>query len=269
MFKVISHEKMNRPSGELKNTTYELFVAALSTLSIVNLALYYLVSDPIVFGVVRIIDGLLSLIFLGDFTYRLFTADSEAGYFLKQFGWADLFACLPFPQAKILRVFRIFRAGRLMGIYGARNMLRRFLEDRAHSALLVLLFCIILTLEFGGMGIAAFEERAPEANIHTPGDAVWYTYVAITTVGFGDHYPVTSGGRLVSVIIMSVGVALFGTLTAYLANAFLTPPRRKRLETTTANDPKVKLAELRQMLEEQKQAQASLETKIKEIEALL
>ena len=93
--------------------------------------------------------------------------------------------------------------------------------------------------------------------------------MAITTVGFGDHYPVTSEGRLVSVIIMSVGVALFGTLTGFLANAFLVPPRRKPLETSTANDPKAKLAELRQMLEEQKQAQTSLEAKISEIEALL
>lgn len=262
---------MDRPSNELKDTTYELFIGALSVLSIINLVLYYLVNDPIVFGVVGIIDVLLSLIFLGDFLYRLFTADSKSGYFFKQFGWADLLACLPFPQAKILRSFRIFRAGQLMGTYGVRNMLRRFLENHAQSALLTLLFCIILTLEFGGMAIAAVERNSPVANIRTPTDAVWYTYVTITTVGYGDHYPVTVWGRLVSVIIMTVGVALFGTLTAYLANAFLAPPKKKKEQVAPAiaDNPKTKLAELRQILDEQKQAQAALEAKISEIEALL
>ena len=63
--------------SELKNTTYELFIAALSVLSIVNLVIYYLADDPQVEDVVFLIDGVLSLIFLSDFTYRLFTTDSN------------------------------------------------------------------------------------------------------------------------------------------------------------------------------------------------
>jgi hypothetical protein len=62
---------------------------------------------------------------------------------------------------------------------------------------------------------------------------------------------------------------LFGTLTGYLANAFLAPPRRKEDQTADADNPKAKLAELKQLLAEQKRAQAALETKIGEIEALL
>jgi len=261
---------MQRPSDELKDTTYELFIGALSVLSIVNLLLYYLINDPVVSGVVAIIDGLLSLIFLADFLYRLFTAENKSRYFFAQFGWADLLASLPFPLAKILRLFRSFRAGRLMGKRGARQMLREFLGNRAQSALLTLLFFIILVLEFGGMAMVAVESSSTEANIHTPFDAVWYTYVTITTVGYGDRYPVTTEGRLIGIVIMTAGVGLFGTLTGYLANAFLAPPKQKEAQIAADDDsPKAKLAQLKQLLNEQKQAQAALEAKINEIEALL
>jgi voltage-gated potassium channel Kch len=261
---------MPRPSNELKDTTYELFIGALSVLSIINLLLYYLLNDPVVSGVVAIIDGLLSLIFLADFLFRFFSADSKSRYFLSQFGWADLLASLPFPQAKILRLIRVFRAGRLMGKRGARQMLREFLGNRAQSALLTLLFLIILVLEFGGMAMVAVESSSAEANIRTPSDAVWYTYVTITTVGYGDRYPVTTEGRLIGIVIMTAGVGLFGTLTGYLANAFLAPPKRKEAQIAADGDsPKAKLAQLKQLLNEQKQAQVALEAKISEIEALL
>lgn len=261
---------MPRPSDELKDTTYELFIGALSVLSIINLLLYYLINDPVVSGVVAIIDGLLSLIFLADFLFRFFTADSKSRYFLAQFGWADLLASLPFPQAKALRLIRVFRAGRMMGKQGARHMLRQFLGNRAQSALLTLLFLIILVLEFGGMAMVAVENSSTEANIRTPADAVWYTYVTITTVGYGDRYPVTTEGRLIGIVIMTAGVGLFGTLTGYLANAFLAPPKRKEAPIEAGGDsPKAKLAQLKQLLNEQKQAQVALEAKISEIEALL
>ena len=261
---------MPRPSDELKDTTYELFIGALSVLSIINLILYYVINNPVVSGVVAIIDGLLSLIFLADFLFRFFTADSKSRYFLSQFGWADLLASLPFPQAKALRLIRVFRAGRMMGQQGARHMLRQFLGNRAQSALLTLLFLIILVLEFGGMAMVAVESSSTEANIRTPADAVWYTYVTITTVGYGDRYPVTTEGRLIGIVIMTAGVGLFGTLTGYLANAFLAPPKSKEAQITAGgDDPKAKLAQLKQLLNEQKQAQVALEAKISEIEALL
>jgi voltage-gated potassium channel Kch len=253
--------RVRSASTELKDTTYELFIGALSVLSIINLFLYYVINNSVVSGVVVIIDGLLSLIFLVDFLFRLFTADSKSRYFLVQFGWADLLATLPFPLAKILRLFRSFRAGRLMG---------KRLGNRAHSALLSLLFFIILVLEFGGMAMVAVESNSTEANIHTPFDAVWYTFVTITTVGYGDRYPVTTEGRLIGIVIMTAGVGLFGTLTGYLANAFLAPPKRKEAQIAADGDsPKAKLAQLKQLLNEQKQAQVALEAKISEIEALL
>ena len=64
------------------------------------------------------------------------------------------------------------------------------------------------------------------ANIKTPSDALWWGYVTITTVGYGDRYPVTLPGRIIGIFLLTAGVALFSVFTGFIANAFLTPRRR-------------------------------------------
>ena len=101
-------------------------------------------------------------------------------------------------------------------------------KDRAGSALYVLLLMGILVLEFGALAVLKAEKANPDANIKTAADAVWYVIVTISTVGYGDRYPTTSWGRIDGTIIILVGVGIFGTFTGFLANFFLSPPRRKR-----------------------------------------
>src|SRR6476469_3118164 len=121
--------------SEFGNTGYELFVGALSVLSLVNIVLALLLRDEALQTVVRVIYILLSVVFLIDFLVRLRRAPSRRDYVFRQFGWADLLASLPFPQFKILRVFRLFRVTRLLRRYGAGNIGRSLIRDRAGSAL--------------------------------------------------------------------------------------------------------------------------------------
>ena len=123
------------PSGELKNTGYELFIAALSVLSIVNVVLMYAFrNDSSLRDVLFVMNVLLSVIFSVDFLYRLFSASSKSEYFLRQLGWADLLAALPFKQIKVFRVFRLVRVFRLLRASGMRRTGRTLLRDRAGSA---------------------------------------------------------------------------------------------------------------------------------------
>ncbi len=168
-------------------------------------------------------NGAMSLIFLADFIYRLFSARSKSEYFIHQMGWADLLASLPFPQLQVLRIFRILRAGRLMRTLGAKRMIKDFISDHGGSALLSLLVMMMLILEFGGLAILTLDGKSPNANIKNASDVLWYIYVTVTTVGYGDRFPVTNNGRLVGVVILTIGVGLFGTLTALLANIFVKP----------------------------------------------
>jgi voltage-gated potassium channel len=211
---------------ELKNTGYEIFIGILSILSILNIVLLYGVRDPNLDSVLNVMNGLLSFIFLGDFTYRLLTAESKSQYFFRQFGWADLLASLPFEQFKILRIFRLVRVFRLLREHGVKKIGRTLVKDRAGSALLTLLLMGILVLEFGSLAILRIEQYAAGANITTGIDAIWYVIVTISTVGYGDQFPVTNMGRLAGALIIVIGVGIFGTFTGYLANIFLTPPEK-------------------------------------------
>jgi voltage-gated potassium channel len=263
---------MNSKPNELKNTSYELFIGALSVLSIINLALYYLIPDENISTVVLIMDGFLSVIFFTDFLYRLFTTDSKSTYFFRQMGWADLLASLPLPQFKILRVFRILRVYRLGKAYGGARMIKEFFSNRGGSALLVLIFIMILILEFGGLAMLSIESRSPDANIKTASDAVWYVYVTITTVGYGDQYPVTNAGRILGTLIMTIGVGLFGTITAFLANVFIEPgdDEDAKLETTEGIAGLAgQIEEMKSMLQDYQKTNSDLKAKMDSLELIL
>ena len=207
--------------AELKNPGYELFVAGLSLLSIVNLLLLVVIDEAALQYVLLVVNGVLSLILFLDFAFRLLSAPSRSTYFFRGFGWADLLASVPLAQFKILRVFRLVRVYRLLREYGPRNVVRSLLVDRAGSALYTLLLIAILVLEFGSLQMLRLEEYATGANITSASDAMWYVIVTISTVGYGDQFPVTNSGRLLGSLIIVVGVAIFGTLTGFLANTFL------------------------------------------------
>jgi voltage-gated potassium channel len=203
---------------------YDIFVIAVTLLSITNIVLYFFVKDPTVQYVIGTIDIILSMFFLVDFIRNFIRAESKAGYFFRDYGWADLLASLPLPQFKILRVFRLLKAYRLIKIVGARAIVRDFMKSKATGAVYIVFFMIIVLLEFGSIFVLKAEQANPAANIQTASDAIWWVYVTITTVGYGDRYPTTNYGRLVGVVVMFVGVGLFAVMTGFLANKFLPAP---------------------------------------------
>ncbi|WP_456825686.1 ion transporter [Cellulomonas sp. P5_E12] len=229
---------MSAKRTELKNIGYEIFIGALSLLSIFNLVLIaFAPRGGALDEVMLVMNAIFSGIFLIDFSYRLATAPSRSAYFFRHFGWADLLASLPFAQLKFLRIFRLVRVFRLLRQVGGRTVLRRLVRDRAGSALYTLLFTGILVLQFGSMAVLRVEIDAPGANITDASDALWYTIATISTVGYGDRYPVTNAGRVIGSMIIVVGVGIFGTFTGYLANIFLTPRKAAARPAGSPEDP--------------------------------
>jgi voltage-gated potassium channel len=259
---------------EFKSTNYELFILALSILSIVNWVLYFIIRDEDMHHVIFAIDLVLSVIFMGDFLYRLFTAESKRGYFIRQYGWLDFLSSLPFPQAKIARLGRVIRALRLMREYGTRDMVREFIYNRAGTAMLAVIFLIILVLEFGSIAIVYAERNSPTATINTAGDALWWSIVTIATVGYGDTVPTTNIGRLIGVLVISVGVGLFGVVTGFLANKFLAPTQHEtkaRVDhaTESTSDSEAILAEIKLLRLEQEKANVEFKAKLEALSSLL
>jgi voltage-gated potassium channel len=211
------------PDSGLKDPGFEIFIAALSILSIVNLVLIFAIDDEDLSNVLWAMNAVLSIVFIADFLYRLFTADSKRTYLVRQLGWADLLASLPLPQVKVVRLFRLLRVVRLMRAYGARSILRSLVADRAGSALMSMLLLGILVLEFGSFSVLLMEKDTDGSNITTASDALWWVVVTMSTVGYGDQFPVSLAGRILGVAVIMIGVGIFGTFTGFLANFFLSP----------------------------------------------
>lgn len=87
----------------------------------------------------------------------------------------------------------------------------------------------VLLLLFSSISILQFEDH-PNSNIKTAEDAIWWSYVTITTVGYGDKFPVTTEGRIIGVILMTAGVGLFGTFAGFVSNWFLSEGKNKKPE---------------------------------------
>jgi len=258
-----------QPEPMIDNIGYKVFIAALSILSIVNLVFIFAVRDESLDFVLQFMNLVLSVILFFDFLYRLRKAPVKGQYFWREFGWADLGASLPLPQLKILRVFRLIKVWRLFSLYGAKRLLTALVKERAETALFLLLLIAVLVLEFGSLAMLRIEQTVDGANIVSASDALWYVLVTISTVGYGDQFPVTNAGRILGVVIIVLGVGIFGTLTGYLANAFITP--RKSAEELAAEeaaeeaelerevDIATKVDDLHRMLAEQQRTIARLE----------
>lgn len=116
----------------------------------------------------------------------------------------------------------VLRPLRLLRLISVVAVLHRgsVLAFRGRVAAYVVITTVLLVL-VAGLAVLDAEQDAPGSNIRSFGDAVWWAFTTITTVGYGDYYPVTLMGRLVAVGLMAAGVALLGTVTALLAAWFV------------------------------------------------
>jgi len=240
-------------SPELKGTGYELFILLLSILSVANIAII-LLGRPEAREVALMVDTIVIPIFLFDFTFRLVTAESKSRYFFRGMGWADLLGSL--PLLRLFRVFRIVRVIHLIREYGAQQFALDLQLGRAASTFYVTIFLVIAVVEVGGILVYDAEFNAAGHNIASAGDAIWWGLVTITTVGYGDYYPVSPIGRVVGVFMLFTGIALFSVLTGFIANAFLAPRSTRRRFRAPAGSAIAELEEIRHMMLEQ-EAQAS------------
>lgn len=257
-----------------KELGYEIFISAVSILSVFNMALVLIPGvDPDAINVVTIINLCLTIIFLMDFAYRIITARSRTYYLVHNHGWADLLACV--PVLRFLRLFRIFKAYRLLQKNGSGRIINHLSYNRAESALYLLVFCVIIILEAGAFLVLSAKSKSADANITSAADALWWAYVTITTVGYGDRFPVTGTGRLVGILVMTTGVGIFGTFAGFIANKLLTPKEKageKFLNEDSGSFEKQVVAgmhDIQMHLSSQKSNIEEMSTRLEKIEMML
>jgi voltage-gated potassium channel len=211
-------------SATEKKDPYLFFMLLLSILSLLGLAISTsgrLDKDQV--AILEMADTFVCVLFFVDFLVSMYRAPNRWAYFIR-WGWLDLLSSVPMVDAlRVTRVARIIRILRLIRGVKATKLLAQFiLNRRGESAILAVALVSILLIVVSSIGILQVEGQ-PDSNIKDAGDAVWWAIATITTVGYGDKFPITMEGRFIASVMMICGVGLFGTLSGFVASWFLKP----------------------------------------------
>jgi len=166
------------------------------------------------------------------------------------YGWLALLGSFPY-----LRSLRVIWFWLVLRKYGKkpRDLLAEISIDRdAQGTLLLVLFIVLVVFQSAVVFILFYEAPIQDSNIKTVSDAFWWAFTTVSTVGYGDKYPVSEGGRLVGLSLMIVGIALFSVVTGTLAQWFVRSNAERNNETRKEVDISFKnLEEIKQLLHEQ------------------
>jgi len=171
------------------------------------------------------VDNFVCFIFLADFFYRI--SQKDRLNYLK-WGWIDFVSSIPNLEVlrwgRFVRMVRLFRI--LRGVRSVKVLIKHLFANRAKGTFYTVTMVSFLLVVSSSIAILHVEVR-PDSNIQNPADALWWAFVTITTVGYGDHFPITLEGRFLAALLMTAGVGLFGTFTAYVASLFIEDEERK------------------------------------------
>lgn len=176
-------------------------------------------ADSEVRRLVGIYDWGFCAYFLFIFLRRFRRATNKRRYFMP-WGLFDLLSAVPAVESlRFARVFRIIRVYRLLSAAASlRKLFRTNPREATYSIAGGTIACALILLT---IMVLAFESRHPEALITTAGDALWWSVVTMSTVGYGDLYPITTGGRVCAVLLMLVGIGVFGVIAGAFADLMM------------------------------------------------
>jgi voltage-gated potassium channel len=247
-----------------QSNAYDLFILVLTVLSLIIMVALLLPLSDAEIKLLTVYDNLICVIFLFDFAMNLLRSKPKGDYFIGRRGWLDLLGSIPAfgvfrftALLRLARISRLTRITRLMRGKKKKELVNDIVTHRGEYAGFVTVLLAFIVLVLSSAFVLQFESRSPDANIKTGGDALWWSVVTITTVGYGDEYPVTTLGRITAVSVMFAGVGIIGALASILASILVPPPSQEEQDQDAADarslqrelvDIKNELAQLRRSL---------------------
>jgi len=205
------------------SNAYNLFIIALTILSLIVMAVMILPLDEDTLLLLQFYDVVICIIFLIDFTINLRASSLKSEYFIQEQDWLDLLGSIPSFGAvfKYSGLLRLARVSRLLREKGKEEIIKDVLTNRNRYTTFITIFLTILVLVIASVMVLQFESQSVDANITNGWDALWYSIVTITTVSYGDFYPVSFWGRITAVFIMIAGVGLIGVMASLLSGLLI------------------------------------------------
>lgn len=169
--------------------------------------------------IVGYFDNFICVVFLFEFIYKYIKSENKLTYL--KWGWIDLLSSIPtldmFRGGRVIRLIRIIRIIRV--VKSVKSFISQVYSDKVEGTVKSVFLIAFLLLITSSISILIVETEL-NSNIKSAEDAIWWSITTITTVGYGDKYPVTTEGRIIATILMIYGVGIFGTISAYFSNKF-------------------------------------------------
>ena len=231
----------------------EIFINIITAVSVLIIVVQYLFSlTSIQLSIVYVFDLFVVIILAVDFSNRAIKSKQGLKYVLRH--WYELPAMIPLfifnviegVENSIVAILRLIRLIRLIQLF-FRSL--RVLHGKNK-------FVYIILFSFSSISIGAvlgylFESPNPDSNINNIGDAFWWAIATVTTVGYGDVYPVTAEGRIVGSLLMIIGIAILwvfiSTVGIALRDHKIENMEKMTLEDETKTIIKLKIDNLEQL----------------------
>jgi voltage-gated potassium channel len=238
----------------------QLAILVLSLVALCAVAADTVLDLPVAIrGVIQTADTVVCLILLADFSVRLYRAESKSTFM--KWGWIDLIASIPnidiLRFGRLVRMLRVIRL--LRGVRSVHRVLQQVMENRMRGGAVSLGLMAFLLITFSSVSILVVEREAG-SNIKSAEDAIWWSIATMTTVGYGDCYPVTTEGRIIGIVVMVCGVGMFAGLSGLVASLFLGGQDRKAAEL---EELLRRLEQMESRLEQRSALQAALDERNK------
>lgn len=220
-------KRLIEETDTLSSKMFDLFIQSLIILSLIAFSIETLPNlENQILNYLRLFEIICVVIFTVEYLLRIFVADKKFSFIFSFYGIVDLCAILPFYitsgiDLRSIRIFRIFRLFRVFKILRYSKALTRFKNAiLLVKEELILFFVSTLFLLFvTAVGIYYFENSAQSEEFKSVFHSLWWAIITLTTVGYGDVYPITVGGKIFTSIIVLIGLGIVAVPTGLIASA--------------------------------------------------
>lgn len=210
-----------------KSKFFAYFIQVLILVSIISFS-FETVPDlkPETRSFLQAIEVFCVIIFTLEYVLRIYVSDQKTKFIFSFYGVIDFLAILPFylsmgidlRSLRALRFLRLFRMLKLMRYNRAIKHFTRAIV-MAKEEILLFLFVTLILIYFSAVGIYYFENQAQPEHFSSVFDSLWWAIITLTTVGYGDVYPITIGGRIFTFFILMIGLGIVAIPTGIISSA--------------------------------------------------
>lgn len=210
-----------------KSRYFALIIQLLILLSIVTFSIETIPDlKPQTIAILESIEIICVIVFTIEYLLRIYVSDKKLNFVFSFYGLIDLLAILPFYLSfgidlRSLRALRFVRLFRLLKLARYNKAIRHFTKaiSIAKEEILLFLFITLILIYLSAVGIYYFENEAQPEHFSSIFDSLWWAIITLTTVGYGDVYPITAGGRIFTFFILMIGLGIVAIPTGILSSA--------------------------------------------------